>query len=183
MSDEERYTRWVKKHQTTPDYLRKAVVMAFLTLTSDKLPSTIPRIPLEVLPFAFLPVVRAPSKPCKECWCVSNCCQQGHVECLEMLAASQDISLCWEDSRVAAFSGHFDMLKWLCEHDCPCDDRTTHAAASRGHLDCLKYLCENERSSSASEGRCPINPDVFEWESLKDYPECLLYLQEMVEKK
>ena len=43
---------------------------------------------------------------------------------------------------------HLDVLKYLHEKGCPCDEWTCEGAAKGGHLDVLEYLHENG---------CPLN--------------------------
>ncbi len=43
----------------------------------------------------------------------------------------------------AAAKGHLDVIKWLIQNGCPCDERACNAAAKTGQLEVLKWLRQN----------------------------------------
>jgi hypothetical protein len=95
-----------------------------------------------------------------------NTCMAGNFELLKRAYAS-GCALYKPCFANAALGGHFEILKWLEEHNCP---RSTYAAAEAaakgGHLDILKWLIEKEFTwSSATTTAAIVNGhlDILKW--------------------
>jgi hypothetical protein len=59
------------------------------------------------------------------------------------VAARERLPVGREDVRVRGGGGHFEVLKWARENDCPWDELTCTSAALGGHLEVLKWAREN----------------------------------------
>ncbi len=87
-------------------------------------------------------------------FCLNNGCNLNWVSCLMAAKNGQLKTLKWlkyiicegheyDISGIAAYYGHYDVLKWLIENECEINQTTCYAAVEAGHLNILKLLKEN----------------------------------------
>ena len=75
--------------------------------------------------------------------------------------------------KAAARGGHLEVLKYAHEKVCPWDERTCSAAARGGHLDVLKYAHEQGCSWDwrTCEAARGVYPELLEWAKSEGCPE------------
>lgn len=61
-----------------------------------------------------------------------------HFDCVQY---AREQGLDWhKDTMTIAEKGHLEMLKYVVDRGCVCEERATYFAARAGHIECLKYL-------------------------------------------
>ena len=69
--------------------------------------------------------------------------EKGHLTCLQLLISGGRFLMCASWPSIAAYQGHFHIVRYLHENGCPWDKQTADAAARGGHFDILCYAIQN----------------------------------------